>query len=104
MRTDLYGLATVDGDTVKVPDRGLGGVLVDHGDESITFSGVVDVGDFAAPAKLILENLTGAVLVDPVYEKLRTLRHGACFGFGGPVTQKMAKRITSCRATQKWRE
>ena len=49
MRTDLYGLATVDGDTVKVPDRGLGGVLVDHGDESITFSGVVDVGDFAAP-------------------------------------------------------
>ena len=70
MRTDLYGLATVDGDTVKVPDRGLGGVLVDHGDEGVAFSGIVNVGDFAAPAELVLEDLTGAVPLHPVNEEL----------------------------------
>ena len=73
----LDGLAAVDGDAVELADGGLGGVLVDHGDEGVALSGVVDVGDLAAPAKLVLEDITGAVLVDPVDEKLRTLRHFA---------------------------
>ena len=51
------------------------GVLVVHGDEGVALSGVVDVGDPAAPAKLLLEDLTGTVRVDPVYEKLLILRH-----------------------------
>ena len=31
---------------------------------------VVDVGDFAAPAELVLEDLTGAVPLHPVNEEL----------------------------------
>ena len=68
--THLDGLAAVNGDAVKVADGSLGSILVDHGDEGVAFSGVVDVGDFATPAELVLEDLTGAVLVYPVNEKL----------------------------------
>ena len=49
--THLDGLAAVNGDAVKVADGGLGSILVDHGDEGVAFSGVVDVGDFATPAE-----------------------------------------------------
>ena len=47
-----------------------------HGDEGKAFSGVADFGDLAEPAKLVLEDLTRAVLVDSLHEKLRTLIHG----------------------------
>ena len=59
----------LDGEAVKVADGSLGSILVDHGDEGVAFSGVVDVGDFATPAELVLEDLTGAGLVDPADEK-----------------------------------
>ena len=68
--THLDGLAAVNGDAVKVADGGPGGVPVDHSDEAVALTGVVNVGDFAAPAELVLEDLTGAVLVHPVNEKL----------------------------------
>ena len=83
----------IDGDGVQVPDGGLSGVLVDHGDEGIALSGVVDVGDLAAPAKLVLENLTGAVLVDAVNEQLRTLRHRAAWDSVSPSLEKWPRNL-----------
>ena len=79
--THLDGLAAVNGDAVEVVDGGLRGILVDHRDEGVTFSGVVDIGHLAAAPEFVLENLPRAVLIDAVDEKLRALRHGVSFEF-----------------------
>jgi len=66
----LDGLAAIDGDAVQFPDCGLGGVLVNHGDKGVALAGIVDIGNFTAPAKLVLQDLSGAVFVDPIDEEL----------------------------------
>ena len=84
----------VEGEAVEILDHGLGSVLVDHGDDGITSSGNVDVGDFAAkPLKHRLDRPPLVIAIDlalddfwpftghAFYEKLlvflsmRTLQH-----------------------------
>ena len=48
-------LLAVEGGTVHLPDGGLGSVLVLEGDEGVTLSGVVDIGDRSKLLELALE-------------------------------------------------